>query len=317
MTMPHLPSLSALPMMTPATVGAPHEYTRQNVHATDCVICMNSMAGAPTYATSCGHWFHEGCLRTWARSHNTCPSCRAELELGHLSEMDELSDSEIEDNWAIYVSELVEHEPSDSEIDDSRVIYVRRLEEQTAVLFDITFVTANGRDRIVQLLGASCTALSGIIQLYEPAVLAHVERITSSDTTTSMGTSVLDAYRAMCDSHGHADIGVVLMIDWFEDGTPPDARNTMLQALPNATSDVLRHVVKTFEFYRLADPLGIMSRPLCNALRHIATTMLRWSDSRGVDSGYGEMTRQDFLQVMRAAVSVLVRPDTEYIVPIF
>ena len=43
----------------------------------DCSICMESVAlGTEVTELPCQHWFHEECVRSWLKEHDTCPQCR-------------------------------------------------------------------------------------------------------------------------------------------------------------------------------------------------------------------------------------------------
>jgi len=48
-----------------------------------CVICADNMAeaGTPVVVLSCGHTFHDACIRQWLGRRHTCPTCRLELEV--------------------------------------------------------------------------------------------------------------------------------------------------------------------------------------------------------------------------------------------
>lgn len=48
-----------------------------------CVICADDIAeeGTPVVALSCGHTFHDACIRRWLTRRHTCPTCRLELEV--------------------------------------------------------------------------------------------------------------------------------------------------------------------------------------------------------------------------------------------
>jgi len=51
-----------------------------------CVICAEEFpeAGTPVVALSCGHTFHEDCLRQWLTRRHTCPTCRLVLEVDNV-----------------------------------------------------------------------------------------------------------------------------------------------------------------------------------------------------------------------------------------
>lgn len=42
----------------------------------DCTICLNTVSNKPL---KCGHIFHNKCIKTWLRQHDTCPNCRCEV----------------------------------------------------------------------------------------------------------------------------------------------------------------------------------------------------------------------------------------------
>lgn len=48
-----------------------------------CVICADDFAeeGALVAELSCGHAFHDDCIRIWLKRRHTCPTCRMELEV--------------------------------------------------------------------------------------------------------------------------------------------------------------------------------------------------------------------------------------------
>jgi E3 ubiquitin-protein ligase RNF115/126 len=42
-----------------------------------CSICMDNVElGAEVMTLPCNHWFHENCVVTWLKEHETCPHCR-------------------------------------------------------------------------------------------------------------------------------------------------------------------------------------------------------------------------------------------------
>ena len=49
--------------------------------AKECIICVEHMAAGQTVMQLpvCGHVFHETCVMTWLKHHNSCPYCRREL----------------------------------------------------------------------------------------------------------------------------------------------------------------------------------------------------------------------------------------------
>ncbi|TPX45872.1 hypothetical protein SeMB42_g02480 [Synchytrium endobioticum] len=71
---------------------SPAVLSPRRIHS-DCPVCMDTirtgvqpkahMDGYDSRATfmPCKHFFHNSCLTTWLRSHNTCPVCRFELEV--------------------------------------------------------------------------------------------------------------------------------------------------------------------------------------------------------------------------------------------
>ncbi|KAH6607848.1 hypothetical protein Trco_004161 [Trichoderma cornu-damae] len=50
---------------------------------TECTICIDDMkVGDLAAFLPCKHWFHEECVVLWLKEHNTCPVCRASIEVG-------------------------------------------------------------------------------------------------------------------------------------------------------------------------------------------------------------------------------------------
>lgn len=45
---------------------------------TECPICIEHLGDEEVLC--CGHWFHEDCINTWKKTHETCPICRSILE---------------------------------------------------------------------------------------------------------------------------------------------------------------------------------------------------------------------------------------------
>lgn len=46
----------------------------------NCLICWDALdAGEAVVRCPCDHMFHVDCLTTWAQSHSSCPTCRAEI----------------------------------------------------------------------------------------------------------------------------------------------------------------------------------------------------------------------------------------------
>ncbi|CAK7197908.1 hypothetical protein SEUCBS139899_000558 [Sporothrix eucalyptigena] len=69
----------------PATEAALDELERKRVDAkmlepdghAECTICISEVAmNDEVVYLPCKHWFHEECVVTWLRQHNTCPVCR-------------------------------------------------------------------------------------------------------------------------------------------------------------------------------------------------------------------------------------------------
>lgn len=44
----------------------------------ECVICLSNVD--TEYKLSCGHSFHENCIKKWMDSNNSCPICRKEID---------------------------------------------------------------------------------------------------------------------------------------------------------------------------------------------------------------------------------------------
>lgn len=51
-----------------------------------CVICSEDLAevGSPVVVLSCGHAFHDVCIRRWLTRRHTCPTCRFEMEVDNV-----------------------------------------------------------------------------------------------------------------------------------------------------------------------------------------------------------------------------------------
>ena len=62
----------------------------------ECSVCMDNVEiGDEVTMLPCNHWFHEQCINTWLKEHNTCPHCRkgvtaAEGEAGTLRTPDQI-----------------------------------------------------------------------------------------------------------------------------------------------------------------------------------------------------------------------------------
>lgn len=48
--------------------------------ATECSICLDSLASNPQIQLHCGHQFHEACISGWAKKLNLCPVCKKPIE---------------------------------------------------------------------------------------------------------------------------------------------------------------------------------------------------------------------------------------------
>ncbi|KAK8002242.1 ankyrin repeat-containing domain protein [Apiospora arundinis] len=47
-----------------------------------CTVCIDDVGlGDEVVVLPCKHWFHDGCVGLWLKEHNTCPICRASLDL--------------------------------------------------------------------------------------------------------------------------------------------------------------------------------------------------------------------------------------------
>eukprot|EP01048_Picozoa_sp_COSAG05_P008899 COSAG05_NODE_702_length_7857_cov_37.135244_2_plen_278_part_00 len=71
-TRPALPSiLAALPKVT----------VSGDMCEQDCSVCQDMFReGERVARMPCGHAYHSACLQPWLRTHNTCPTCRYELD---------------------------------------------------------------------------------------------------------------------------------------------------------------------------------------------------------------------------------------------
>ena len=43
-----------------------------------CTICLEEVTNKPY---ECGHVYHDKCIKTWLKEHNTCPNCRINIEI--------------------------------------------------------------------------------------------------------------------------------------------------------------------------------------------------------------------------------------------
>lgn len=48
----------------------------RNRKTSECSICLNIVTNKPL---KCGHVFHDKCIKTWLKEHETCPNCRCEV----------------------------------------------------------------------------------------------------------------------------------------------------------------------------------------------------------------------------------------------
>ena len=49
----------------------------------ECTICMDDLGvGEEVSVLPCKHWFHDKCVASWLRQHNTCPICRTSITDG-------------------------------------------------------------------------------------------------------------------------------------------------------------------------------------------------------------------------------------------
>ncbi|KAL5612039.1 hypothetical protein BROUX41_000399 [Berkeleyomyces rouxiae] len=56
-------------------------FVEKHKKSLECTICLESMqVGNDIIFMPCKHWFHEECLCSWLKEHNTCPMCRTALE---------------------------------------------------------------------------------------------------------------------------------------------------------------------------------------------------------------------------------------------
>jgi hypothetical protein len=64
-------ALDALPVVT----------VKEELCDQDCPVCQDCFTeGEKVVRMPCGHSFHRPCLQPWMQSHNTCPTCRYELD---------------------------------------------------------------------------------------------------------------------------------------------------------------------------------------------------------------------------------------------
>lgn len=62
------------------------KYTQSQLHICPpdsecCAICYEGDTTCPKFMLPCNHAFHVGCLTPWINSNNTCPVCRAEINM--------------------------------------------------------------------------------------------------------------------------------------------------------------------------------------------------------------------------------------------
>eukprot|EP00294_Goniomonas_avonlea_P001421 CAMPEP_0114548080 /NCGR_PEP_ID=MMETSP0114-20121206/4790_1 /TAXON_ID=31324 /ORGANISM="Goniomonas sp, Strain m" /LENGTH=307 /DNA_ID=CAMNT_0001732645 /DNA_START=9 /DNA_END=932 /DNA_ORIENTATION=- len=69
------------PAASPAAIASlPTVQVAKDTDAT-CPICQESLApGSTATSMPCSHLFHNPCLVPWLNQHNTCPTCRCEIE---------------------------------------------------------------------------------------------------------------------------------------------------------------------------------------------------------------------------------------------
>jgi hypothetical protein len=57
------------------------EVTADSKPAEDCTVCQEGFElGQHALELPCHHHFHSDCVKPWLKEHNTCPTCRYELE---------------------------------------------------------------------------------------------------------------------------------------------------------------------------------------------------------------------------------------------
>eukprot|EP00960_Hanusia_phi_P075782 768466-Hanusia_phi.AAC.3 len=59
--------------------GLPSHEATADEKATPCVICQEDLSGT-LKRMPCSHAFHQSCLEKWLHQHNSCPTCRCEIE---------------------------------------------------------------------------------------------------------------------------------------------------------------------------------------------------------------------------------------------
>jgi len=54
---------------------------KHSLHGKDCAVCQDAFSqGDKALQLPCEHFFHGDCVRPWLKDHNTCPTCRYELQ---------------------------------------------------------------------------------------------------------------------------------------------------------------------------------------------------------------------------------------------
>ena len=48
----------------------------------NCSICFDSFEGNNPFFVTCGHPFHQTCIKRWLTNHQTCPNCASVCNLG-------------------------------------------------------------------------------------------------------------------------------------------------------------------------------------------------------------------------------------------
>ena len=46
----------------------------------ECSICLENIEDENKYVTQCAHIFHNECINKWTENHNSCPTCRTNLD---------------------------------------------------------------------------------------------------------------------------------------------------------------------------------------------------------------------------------------------
>eukprot|EP00929_Paragymnodinium_shiwhaense_P084084 TRINITY_DN44939_c0_g3_i2.p1 TRINITY_DN44939_c0_g3~~TRINITY_DN44939_c0_g3_i2.p1 ORF type:complete len:2055 (+),score=608.43 TRINITY_DN44939_c0_g3_i2:86-6250(+) len=75
----------------------------------ECPICLESTTPADRGITSCGHVFHEDCIRMVVQEHDHCPTCRTSLKIKDISTVREMVDDKRSSSAEVQAGEAPKH----------------------------------------------------------------------------------------------------------------------------------------------------------------------------------------------------------------